>query len=212
MSDRSKLRQLLKNEWVSTGIMLAIVLVAFFSFWFGIRIALATEYPLLTVETGSMEPNLNIGDLIIVHGVSNFSEVYTHYGNGDIIIFHTYMSGGPDLRPGSSDELIVHRAINKTLKYDSYVGREVWYFITKGDHNPTEDPGAILVGPVPEYYVVGKVVGLVPYVGQIPLFIRTPEGIATVLILIILVLCVEFVYSAYKENREKQMHPPEAQS
>jgi signal peptidase I len=204
MSAASKLRGILKNEWVRTGIMLAIVLIAFFSFWFGIRVALATEYPLLTVATGSMEPTLNVGDLIIVHGVSNFSEIYAHPGNGDIIVFHVHMSGGPNLQPGKPDELIVHRAINKTLINDT------WYFTTEGDANHgVPDPGSILSGPVPEYYVVGKVVGSVPYVGNIPLFIRTPEGIATIVVLIILALCVEFVYSAYKERRKP---PLEAQS
>jgi signal peptidase I len=214
MSTSSKLKKLLKNEWIRTGIMLAIILIAFFSFWFGIRDALATEYPLLAVASGSMEPTLDVGDLIVVHGISNASEIYAHpvivdsqtgniIGGGDIIIFHTYLTGGPNLRPGQPDDLIVHRAINKTLKDDSYTGRKVWYFITKGDHNPTSDPGTVLPGgPVPEYYVVGKVVGLVRYVGYIPLFVRTSTGIAIVLVLIILVLCLELVYSAYKEKRK----------
>jgi signal peptidase len=209
MNSSSGPRKLLKNEWVRTGILIVIVLVAFFSLWFSIRTALGTDYPLLAVASGSMVPTLNVGDLIIVHGVSNYSEIYTHYGNGDIIVFHTYEPGGPNLQPGRSDELIVHRAINKTLRYDSYTGKEVWFFTTKGDNNPVADPGTILTGPVPEYYVVGKVVGSIPYVGNVPLFIRTPTGFAAILVLIILVICAEFVYSAYKE---KQKLPAEAQS
>jgi signal peptidase I len=205
MSAASKLRRILKNEWVRTGIMLAIVLIAFFSFWFGVRAALATEYPLLSVATGSMEPTLNVGDLIIVHGVSNFSEIYAHLGNGDIIVFHTYIPDGPELMGKASDELIVHRAINMTQS-DGH-----WYFDTAGDHNlavsslafdPWDMPPYANGKGVPDYYIVGKVVGTVPYVGGIPLFIRTPEGIATVVVLIILALCIEFVYSAYKEKRK----------
>lgn len=198
-----KYKELLKNEWVKTAIMLGIVLIGFFAFWFGIRYALATEYPLLAVASPSMVPTLNVGDLIIVHGISNFSQVYAHPGNGDIIIFHTYVpSLGPNLRPGTPDELIVHRAINMTLKDDAYVGKEIWYFTTKGDANSSPDPGTLLTEPVPEYYVVGKVVGVVPYIGYVPLFIRTPEGLVTVIILIIIVVLAEFVYSYAKEKRK----------
>jgi signal peptidase I len=210
MSNGSKVKKLLKNEWVKTVILLVIVIIAFFSFWYGIRVALATEDPILAVASGSMEPTLNIGDLIVIHGISNFSQVYAHPGDGDIIVFHTYVpSVNLDLMPGRPDELIVHRAINKTLKYDNYTGKEVWYFTTKGDANSLPDPGTILTGPVPEYYVVGKVVGSVPYVGNIPLFIRTPNGIITVIILIILVLFVEMAYSSFKEKRKP---PTEARS
>jgi signal peptidase len=187
-----KYKELLKNEWVKTVIMLAIVLIAFFAFWFGIRFALATEYPLLAVASPSMVPTLNVGDLIAVHGVSNVSEIYTHYGNGDIIIFHTSLPSYQDnLRPGYPDELIVHRAINRTLVSG------VWYFTTKGDNNQTPD-----FWRVPDYYIVGKVVGVVPWIGNIPLFIRTPEGLITVVILIVLVVLVEFIYSSWKEQRK----------
>lgn len=211
MSDRSWLKKLLKNEWVKTVIMLAIVIIAFFSIWFGIRFALDTDYPLLAVASGSMVPALPVGALIAVQGISNFSAVYVHLLNGDIIVFHTYLPGGPSLLIGhpDEDELIVHRAINKTLEYDSYLGKDVWYFTTKGDANYAPDPGIILTGPVPENYIVGKVVGSVPYIGYIPLDIRTTAGIETVIILIILVLFVEIAYSSVKEKRKP---PIEAQS
>jgi len=204
-----KYKELLKNEWVKTGIMLAIVVIAFFSIWFGIRFALGTEDPLLAVASGSMVPTLPVGALIVVQGISNFSTVYAHPVNGDIIVFHTYLPGGPSLLLGhpDEDELIVHRAINKTLEYDSYLGKEVWYFTTKGDANYLPDPGIILATPVPENYVVGKVVGSVPDIGYIPLDIRTTTGIETVIILIILVLFVEIAYSSFKEKRKPPTEP-----
>lgn len=202
-----KYKELLKNDWVKTGIMLAIVLIAFFSFWFGVRYASATEYPLLAVASGSMVPTLNIGDLIIVHGVSNFSAIYAHPVNGDIIVFHTYVPGGPNLK-GGEDELIVHRAINGTLKNDGH-----WYFNTEGDHNGVPDPWDTRSyangNGVPDYYIVGKVVGTVPWIGSIPLFIRTPEGLVTVIVLIIIVVLAEFIFSSV---REKKKPPIEAQS
>lgn len=192
VTTRTKLEKALRNEWVKTGIMLVIVLIAFFAFWFGIRYALATEYPLLAVASPSMVPTLNVGDLIVVHGISNASEIYTHYSNGDIIIFHTYMSGGPNLRTGYPDELIVHRAINKTL-IDGKL-----YFSTKGDNNQTPD-----FWRVPDNYIVGKVVGVVPWIGNVPLFIRTPGGLVTIVVLIIIVVLVESIYSFFKDKRKQ---------
>ena len=211
-----KLKDLLKNEWVKTGIMLAIVLVAFFTLWFGIRYALDTEYPLLAVASGSMVPKLNIGDLIIVHGISNFSTIYAHPGNGDIIVFHTYLPGGPNLK-GGGDELIVHRVISKTSIYDSLLRRNVTYFSTKGDANPSPDFWDLPPnggGPgIPDYYVVGKVIGDVPWIGNIPLFIRTTQGLETVIVLIIIVVLAEYVYSSFREKKKTLETPPiEAQS
>jgi signal peptidase len=202
-----KVKELLKNEWVKTGVMLAIVLVAFFSVWFGVRYALDTDYPLLAVASGSMVPTLNVGDLIVVQGISNFSTIYAHPGNGTIIVFHTYLPGDdhPMLLEVASDELIVHRVINETEKDG------VYYFSTKGDHNggpDTWDP--IYGGPgVPDYYVVGKVIGDVPWIGNIPLFIRTTQGLETVIVLIIIVVLAEYVYSSVKEKKKP---PIEAES
>jgi signal peptidase len=208
-----KRKELLKNEWVKTGILLAIVLVAFFSVWFGVRYALDTGYPLLAVASGSMVPTLNVGDLIIVQGISNFSAIYAHPLNGTIIVFHTYLPGGPMLLNVASDELIVHRVINKTRRYDSSLGRWVWYFSTKGDANSipdTWDPAPYgYSSGVPDYYVVGKVVGNVPWIGYVPLDIRTTEGLETIIVLIIIVVLAEYVYSSVKE---KKRPPIEAQS
>jgi signal peptidase I len=116
------------------------------------------KYHAYIVKSPSMEPTLRPEDTILVDTSVTTEDIYTHYGNGDIIIFHTYMLGGPNLRPGYPDELIVHRAINKTLT------NGILYFSTKGDNNQTPD-----FWHVPENYVVGKVIDINPQLGPMPL-------------------------------------------
>lgn len=110
----------------------------------------ANQTSKFTIYAASMEPTLEVGDIANAAPFSNASEINARQDDGDIIIFHTYIPGYQDnLRPGYTDALIVHRAINKTLVGD------VWCFTTKGDANPVQD-----FWRVPEYYVVGKVVAL----------------------------------------------------
>ncbi len=68
---------------------------------------------------------------------------------------------------------IIHRAVLKIHAKDG------WFFLTKGDHNatnPTLDQDChygvcVYVFPVPQQYVLGKVIGVIPYVGLIKLWL-----------------------------------------
>jgi len=185
--------------------MIAIIVIVVLGFWYGLRFGLNTDYPVLAVASGSMslpqgvpDPGwaspfsrtLHTGDLIVVQGVSNASDI--HPGPppvGDILVFH--------LSPGSG-ELIVHRAIGETT-IDGTL-----YFITQGDANsgpgPPDTPG-LPAGAVPFSDVVGKVVMRVPWLGYIALDIRTPDGILVVIIVIIVFIAVETVVSELEEKR-----------
>lgn len=180
----SKLKAALKNENVKSLIILATFLGGIVAFWFGLRTYLRTEYPLLAVASGSMVPTLNVGDLIVVQGGLNPEDIVAAYGTGDIIVFHS---------PRDHEELIVHRAVDK------FENEGVWYFKTKGDHNSNVDPWP--KGGVPEDDVVGKVVWSIPYLGHIPLFIRTPTGMLVIVILIIVLILLEFVIPSAKEEK-----------
>jgi signal peptidase I len=173
------LTKVLKNSYVKTAILGIVILGSVFAFWFGLRAGLRTDYPLLAVASPSMVPTLNVGDLILVQGAPA-SEIYaaprTDNPAGDIIIFQGRVIGRPD-------ELIVHRAVNKTFKDG------VYYFITHGDNNP---PGAN-EGPFPDSFLIGKVVSVVPWIGNVPLFIRTPQGMIVIILLFLLILLIEYV-------------------
>ena len=181
-----KLKDALRNEYVKSLIFLAIVLGSIVVFWFGVKAYLRTEYPMLAVASGSMAPTLNVGDLIIVQGGLNASDIFAAYGTGDIIVFRS---------PHGTGELIVHRAVAK------YENSGTWYFTTKGDNNPGTDNWN---GGVSESEVVGKVVGAIPYVGHIPLFIHTPSGIIIIVILLVILVLLEFAIPFVKERRAQE--------
>jgi signal peptidase len=164
-------KEILNNDYVKTAVLLSIIIISVFAFWFGLRTALATEFPLCGVASGSMIPTLQVGDLIIVQGVSDASNIEATPKNasnpgGDIIVFYNPRKGFRD-----PNDLIVHRAINKTFR------DEKWYFKTQGDANSFPDNW-----DVPEDFVIGKVVFFrIPLVGFITFLMRTPAAILVVL-------------------------------
>jgi len=194
-------KQLLKNEYFKTAIMIILIIVVVFGFWYGSQLILNTQYPALAVASGSMctlsgsdcngwshpfSPTLHIGDLIVVQGVDP-KEIKAAHSDGDIIVF----------RKPDSDELIVHRAIANETR-----GGKI-YFQTKGDGNLGPDS---LYPNIPQDRVVGKVIMRIPWVGHIALFLHNSSGIFIIIVLIIILVIVEFVIPAFtgKEAKAEQ--------
>ncbi len=175
-----KLKDALKNEKVKSLIFLAIVLGGIVIFWFGVKAYLRTEYPMLAVASPSMVPTLKVGDLIIVQGGLNVSDIYAAYGTGDIIVFRS---------PASPGELIVHRAV--AIEGDGLK--------TRGDNNPSNDYWTVF-----DSNLVGKVVGVIPYIGYIPLEIHKPYGIMIIVTLLIILVLLEFAIPIVKERRAQE--------
>jgi signal peptidase I len=204
------IKELWKNEYFQTVVVIGLIVLIVFGFWYGSQVALKTPYPALAVVTGSMcipydgacegvtdifERTLHVGDLIIVQG-ANPEELNPNYPNSDIIVFH---------RPNNPDELIVHRiAAEKVVD-----GR--LYFYTKGDGNPINKwPNPISEteydpwGPVSADQVVGKVVMRIPYLGHVVLFMRNSLGLPLVIALIILLVAIEFILPLYRKKKPDQ--------
>ena len=119
----------------------------------------------MVVTTESMEPTLRVGDLIYVKGVAP-AEIKV----GDIVTFKppaNYMGG----------KLVTHRVVEV-----SYDANEV-YFRTKGDNNPTVDPWLIKPSDV-----IGVQKAVLPGVGRVFLWIRTPSGLAVAGLLLVVYL------------------------
>jgi len=198
-----KLSEILKREYVKTAILLAVVVVSVFAFWIGLTTALKTEYPMLAVASGSMEPTLYKGDLIMVQGVSNACDIKVGLEEavepGDIIVFH---------KPPEPSELIVHRAVDKEFRDGK------WYFQTWGDNRKTNTrpdnwgPGDC---DLAENYVVGKVVGHVSNIGYIPLFLReflwTPIGMILIVTLLLLFLFYDYIPFPGKKDKQDAPEP-----
>jgi signal peptidase I len=198
---KAKLTKLLKNSYVKTILLGVILLGAVFAFWFGLRIGLRTDYPLLAVASGSMRPTLNIGDLIVVQGFPNYSEINAVPApEGTIIVFH---------KPSDTEELIVHRAVDKMDVNGT------WFFRTKGDNNGSYDVWSgegTLNGWISQRLLVGRVVGVLPWIGNVPLFIRTPSGLVLVVLLFLVILFIEYVPVLSKKVKTETKPEPEAES
>jgi signal peptidase len=179
-----KLKRIFSNEYIKSIIFLAIVLGGIAVFWFGIKAYLQTEYPLLAVASGSMVPTLQVGDLIVVQGGLEVTDLNAAYETGDIIVFR---------KPGNPDELIVHRAVEAHS-----VGDDM-YVLTRGDHNSGVDPWRIY-----DSHLVGKVVSSLPLVGHIPLFVHSPQGMVLIVILIAVLIVLEFVIPSTKNETEPE--------
>ena len=144
------LKQLWKNEYFQTAIMIIAMIVIVFGFWYGSQLVLNTQYPALAVVSTSMLPTLNVGDVIIVQGLP-VTQIKANYTTGDIVVYRS---------PYDPDKRIVHRAVKIENRSDGY------WFTTKGDNNDQPDV------PFPQTYYIGKVIARIPYVGNFPLFVN----------------------------------------
>jgi len=100
----------------------------------------------LTVLTGSMEPNIDPGDVVVTRGVDVASAANLRIG--DVITFLPY----PD-----DPTLVTHRITGKSINSSG-----TW-FITQGDNNNALDSW----GPVGDFQVRGVVAYVIPKVGWV---------------------------------------------
>lgn len=114
----------------------------------------------LSVISGSMEPTIHTGDVIIVKPLGPGEEVRDQ----DIITFRSKEK--PDM-------LITHRVVGTVL-----IDGKPAAFVTKGDANQSSD-----LGVVSKDQLVGRYQWRIPYFGYISAFLRKPAGIVLFVIL-----------------------------
>ena len=168
-----------KNPTVRVILIIVLLFAATYGSVEVLRVALATESPLMVVSSGSMIPTLNVGDIILVRGVDPHSVTV-----GTIIIFHS---------PANYDMAIVHRVIAVIPQ-----GNTV-YFETQGDNNYGPDGWR-----VPAQNLMGVYVAKLPYVGLLSLELRGPVGVILIILLVGLIIAIE-----YNESKPaKKPHSP----
>ena len=108
------------------------------------------------IISGSMEPNINIGDLVVAKKIKGELQV------GDIISY----------RKGHS--VITHRISQKT---EDENGEKIYK--TKGDNNNTEDSEEIR-----KEDIEGKVIKVIPKIGNIMIILKN-KVVATIVVIIL---------------------------
>ena len=110
-----------------------------------------------SVTTGSMSPEINAGDFIVVRGQDD-------YEKGDVITFFDERSG----------VYVTHRIAEKRADGSG--------FVTKGDANSSPDPYIVASDDI-----VGEVVAVARGLGSFVTFVQSPVGTVTVVAVIALI-------------------------
>jgi signal peptidase len=157
---------------LKSGIVKDIIIIAIgiAIIWIGLRVAFGTENPFYVVSSGSMIPNLNIFDVIVVQGHVSFDQLKI----GDIIVFN---------RPDGHDKVIVHR-VAEILNKDPLVIR------TKGDANPGSIPGTDF--PITKNDYIGKVVYVIPQIGYVTRILTPPINYIIIAVIVGIMLVKQF--------------------
>ena len=131
---------------------------------------------LCAVVSGSMEPNLPTWSLSIVSTRAKYENIQV----GDIVVYERESDG----------KRIIHRVIEITDEG----------MVTKGDHNRVADEGFTTA----ENFF-GKYLFHVPWLGKLPILIRTPLGYAVIGV----VLALLIVTTIADERKAKQQEAAE---
>ena len=171
-------------------IMICVAFFGSFLIYFILQFALNTNTPVVVVVSGSMEPTIHEGDLLFVKGTNPAS---IRNGtivdkDGDIIVFDAR-----GLWSGAPQDPIVHRVVDKELRMDG------WYFRTKGDANSLPDPDW-----VPESNIFGVVIGGIPYIGWIKIFLTESGLLIPLLVIISALLIISIIRDIIKEDKNKK--------
>lgn len=167
---------------------IAIVAIGVVIVWVGMRLVFDTANPFYIVSSGSMVPNLNVDDVLVVRDGGSFKGLNL----GDIIVFH---------RPDGADRVIVHRVADIR---DIVIGSQEERFIrTKGDANPSSIPGVDF--PITEKEYIGKVAFVIPGVGVITRAISPPVNY----IIIAVILAILFFSHILRKKDTEPSKPTE---
>ena len=186
---------------------LIIVAVAVFVIALILHMALGAGNPFYVVASGSMIPELQVYDVIIVQGdcfdlwgILNQDDCikldwYTQFEDiviGDIIVFD---------RPSDHNRVIVHRVV-------SIIEDEPKTIRTQGDANPGSIPGTDF--PITQEEHIGKVIEVIPQVGYITQLIKPPVNYV-IIVIVVGIMIVKQITKKKDEKKSEFADPPDSE-
>ena len=141
-------------------------------------------YSIFRVSTGSMEPELMIGDVILTKEVDDVNSLQV----GDVITYRGTIGEYTNM-------MITHKIVRAP-----YVENGKTYVITKGVANDIEDQ------PVEVSQISSKLVCKIPFLDWLYSFFLTPWGLLTAIILIIVAFAGEF-WNIFKLSHQEVEQP-----
>ena len=133
-------------------------------------------YKPFIVLSGSMESQINVGDLVIVKNIAP-----SNLQIGDIIAFRD-----------SENTVTTHRIVDIRTENDNLC------FTTKGDANNVNDDDTVYANQVEGIYQTKFA-----QIGNAILFIQEPAGFATMMMLIFLICILIYLYQNRKNDDKK---------
>lgn len=149
-----------------TLLFVVLGIVMAFTVNYGMSFAMATEYPIVAVESNSMVPFFYRGDILVVQGTKP-----ENLKVGDVIIYSVAGKGTP----------IVHRILTKNGDGT---------FQTKGDANTGQLPWE---RSIDASQIKGKEIFILPLLGWVKVFI-TETVAPNILVFAAIALIIAFIY------------------
>lgn len=137
---------------------------------------------LYTIISPSMEPNINVYDVVITSKVNDTSSIK----EGDIITFVSESSLGEGLT-------ITHR-VKEVIK----TGKDI-KFRTKGDNNPIPDSSLVSSDKI-----LGKVIFKIPFLGRVQFLLQSKSGWVFALLIPALLVVIYDVFKVIRLSNVKQ--------
>jgi len=171
-----------RSEVQKTVIVLALVVLFTIGGYGAFMVGMGTTTPLVVVTSESMVSALQPGDLLVLQG-----RAAADIQIGDIVVYEDdWYTGAP----------VVHRVVAIEIVEETY------YFFTRGDANPHNDPGNRTIDEI-----IGVVVLRIPYLGSVSMFLRTPAGLGIIALIFIAIIVLPEVVC--KDNEEKAPAAPD---
>jgi signal peptidase len=148
---------------------LALLLCSAFAGWRALLLWTFSESPVVVVLSGSMEPGIHRGDILLLHNRTDPSRPLTA---GDMVVYSLRDRNLP----------IIHRIVevHRRISLDSNAENPspnisvAEYFLTKGDNNFGDDRGLYSAGQkwLRRSDIVGRVIFIVPKIGMITILMN----------------------------------------